>query len=625
MITIDRDNFSEGFAGSVSGKLTAKDKPSLVTEAPPFRYTLVYFIEGKDLTFDGKTMHESGKDTVRIVNEYSLSKNNGYFLTVESGLFISLGFMCSTPVFPMITVIDASKNAKIKDLFLKIDLICKQRKPNYYLKAASLFFTLLSELIETENSAGSPKRFKNLDKAVKYIHDHYLEPDFFCGCLPDICGIKHSYFNRLFAEKYHKSPSKYVNELRMGRAADLLMSQKYSIDDISRKTGYDNPNYFSRVFKSFYGVAPSNYNRFTKTQTLPPIQEHFDENDKKLCEMLVYDETMKDIRIGELSLADNMNTFAVSSAQTGAQHPSVTCFNGKIFVFWSFDGAVYAADCNSFPEFSKALLITQSPDPDIIYSYPTCYVCDGRLYVTASKTASDNKILGIDIFIYNEETGKFDYLKDLEYPFIPTSDACAGDNGVLMLPGKAAVSLEGKPDIPAVLISYSGKFDGDWSLCYVQSDNRLPDGTCFDSPDCSVFTIDKTNYLFCRNDRLNVPIIYVATNYFDWWSPPQFHNIPFSPSPLCSGTLSDGRNYIIGNIYPGTSKLALFFSKPYEHVFSKAFLIMDGKSSGSKTRFDSWFSPSAVESDGKLYVIYSASKTYDLSDSNIIISEIYID
>jgi len=92
----------------------------------------------------------------------------------------------------------------------------------------------------------------------------------------------------------------------------------------------------------------------------------------------------------------------------------------------------------------------------------------------------------------------------------------------------------------------------------VQKDGELPDGSNFVHPETSAIIRGNTIYLFCRNDLRHIPIIYKSEDSGKTWSFPMSHDIPFSNSKIYSGTLSDGRNYVIGNIFSGRNKLAVF-------------------------------------------------------------------
>ena len=54
----------------------------------------------------------------------------------------------------------------------------------------------------------------------------------------------------------HKSLIYYINERKMRIAKDLLINNEMSLREISAQLGYENYNYFSRLFKKYFGVPP---------------------------------------------------------------------------------------------------------------------------------------------------------------------------------------------------------------------------------------------------------------------------------------------------------------------------------------------------------------------------------
>ncbi len=67
------------------------------------------------------------------------------------------------------------------------------------------------------------------------------------------------YLSRLFRQTTGKPLVAYITERRMMRARDLLESSALNIAEISRATGYDDPSYFTRVFRREVGLAPRVY------------------------------------------------------------------------------------------------------------------------------------------------------------------------------------------------------------------------------------------------------------------------------------------------------------------------------------------------------------------------------
>ena len=62
-------------------------------------------------------------------------------------------------------------------------------------------------------------------------------------------------------KRFATSPVKYINNLKMARAKELLDSQFYSINDVCYLSGYNDESYFCREFKKHFDMTPSEYIR----------------------------------------------------------------------------------------------------------------------------------------------------------------------------------------------------------------------------------------------------------------------------------------------------------------------------------------------------------------------------
>ena len=67
------------------------------------------------------------------------------------------------------------------------------------------------------------------------------------------------YLSKLFKKSYGIGIYEYVLSLRMRRAKDLLLCDDMQIQQISDLLGYSNSNYFSKAFKTYYSISPSDF------------------------------------------------------------------------------------------------------------------------------------------------------------------------------------------------------------------------------------------------------------------------------------------------------------------------------------------------------------------------------
>ncbi|GHV76095.1 DNA-binding response regulator [Spirochaetia bacterium] len=94
-----------------------------------------------------------------------------------------------------------------------------------------------------------------LVKAIEYIHDHYAESI----QLPNAAGaaqVSAAYLSRLFSEHLKTNFIDYVTELRIGQAEKLIRESRMNIKEVAFAVGYQDPNYFSKIFKKITGLSP---------------------------------------------------------------------------------------------------------------------------------------------------------------------------------------------------------------------------------------------------------------------------------------------------------------------------------------------------------------------------------
>ena len=73
--------------------------------------------------------------------------------------------------------------------------------------------------------------------------------------------ISKTNLNNKFIRKFQYTPMRYLNNLRMIEAEKLLIDLEKEITDISQDVGFSNPSNFSRSFKKFTGLSPSEYRK----------------------------------------------------------------------------------------------------------------------------------------------------------------------------------------------------------------------------------------------------------------------------------------------------------------------------------------------------------------------------
>ncbi|MEM7548289.1 MAG: AraC family transcriptional regulator [Bacteroidota bacterium] len=74
-----------------------------------------------------------------------------------------------------------------------------------------------------------------------------------------LCGLSLSSFKREFKKEFNDSPKNYITTKRLEKAKELLKVTSMSISEIAYEVGFNDPLYFTRVFKKKSGISPSNF------------------------------------------------------------------------------------------------------------------------------------------------------------------------------------------------------------------------------------------------------------------------------------------------------------------------------------------------------------------------------
>ena len=90
------------------------------------------------------------------------------------------------------------------------------------------------------------------DRGVEVTSETYAK-------LAEIALTSESRFIRCFRDATGQTPGRYVQDRRLRRAAEALVSTDQSIDEIAESCGFANRYYFTRVFSQRMGVPPARY------------------------------------------------------------------------------------------------------------------------------------------------------------------------------------------------------------------------------------------------------------------------------------------------------------------------------------------------------------------------------
>jgi len=95
-----------------------------------------------------------------------------------------------------------------------------------------------------------------IKEALRWAQQHFMEHDALTGLMHS-AELSPNYLRALFLEATLCTPHEYIEHLRLRHARYLLRETNWQLKRIAAEVGYDDPLYFSRLYRRFWKQAPS--------------------------------------------------------------------------------------------------------------------------------------------------------------------------------------------------------------------------------------------------------------------------------------------------------------------------------------------------------------------------------
>ena len=140
----------------------------------------------------------------------------------------------------------------------KLTYLCESDADiDYYIRMSEFLKQSICHMKKEKNS--SSRRHRSIIGDIEeYINFHYAQNI----TLKEMAGLyfmNEKYLGRLFATETGQSFHQYLNQVRLERAADLLINTSMPVLNIAFECGYSNVTYFNRVFRRKFSVSPTEY------------------------------------------------------------------------------------------------------------------------------------------------------------------------------------------------------------------------------------------------------------------------------------------------------------------------------------------------------------------------------
>ncbi|MBQ8803191.1 MAG: helix-turn-helix transcriptional regulator [Tyzzerella sp.] len=160
-------------------------------------------------------------------------------------------------------VIHTGTSLEYKRIFLQMiqELkLCKEDYEELLVNHLQHLLILIHRLLNAKPRSKNHFLMEEMDSAVRYFHKNYNQTI----SIEDYAASQHmsvSWFIRNFKEYTDSTPAQYLLSLRISNAQTLLETTNYNVTEIANIVGYDNPLYFSRIFKKQSGMSPSEFRK----------------------------------------------------------------------------------------------------------------------------------------------------------------------------------------------------------------------------------------------------------------------------------------------------------------------------------------------------------------------------
>jgi AraC-like DNA-binding protein len=97
---------------------------------------------------------------------------------------------------------------------------------------------------------------KTVYRVTQFINENYNQPELSLDQVSKKNNISYHYLSRLFKKELKTNFSSYLNGIRLDVASRLLKDRSLTVSQVSFSCGFEDPSYFSKVFKKHHGQSP---------------------------------------------------------------------------------------------------------------------------------------------------------------------------------------------------------------------------------------------------------------------------------------------------------------------------------------------------------------------------------
>ena len=163
-----------------------------------------------------------------------------------------------SPLDKMIHIEDIESE---RDTFLGLVSIFTSAEGEYLAQGSAILKGILLKVIETVDEHALPARM--VEALDKYIRDNAGD-DISNTEIGAIFGYHPFYISKVLKDRKGTTLRQYIISYRLKLAKKLLAESAKSVNEVSEECGFNDPSYFTKTFKSAFGMTPKEYRNLSK-------------------------------------------------------------------------------------------------------------------------------------------------------------------------------------------------------------------------------------------------------------------------------------------------------------------------------------------------------------------------
>ena len=230
-------------------------------------WELTYVDKGELLTtIDGVSYHLKQGDLIfyapmQFHTQSTFEKISSSYLTINFKMNFNHADLLCNKIFSL----------KRDSYFIVTRLIEELSNDNLYSDDLSLCYLkqLIIQMLRLDNSHFHSKptthmqqTYENelLNDILLYIDDNIYEKISVSTLCEHFC-ISTSMLHSLFRKNMNNTAKNYINELKLSKSKELIRNSTHTLSEISEMLGFSSIHYFSKKFKSYFNISPTEYSK----------------------------------------------------------------------------------------------------------------------------------------------------------------------------------------------------------------------------------------------------------------------------------------------------------------------------------------------------------------------------